>query len=99
MQNRWPIIGPEREWSVVYIEVEEREGSWFVQCGELWADHLTKGEALEVIASLLFTGRAPYVRTTLQNWLWDWHYGEPPKLLEERCTSRDADPKTGVPAA
>jgi len=71
------------------IEAFKQEKSydtgWTVRYGDLWADNLTEGEALEVVATIILTGRAPYLKTDLQNFLWDWKYGwrEQPALLPE----------------
>jgi hypothetical protein len=64
---------------LMYIELESTEHGWYVRCGELWDDHLTRGEALEVVANLILTGKAPYLKTDLQHALWNLKYGN--KLL------------------
>lgn len=65
------------------IELEKREYGWYVRSGELWCEELTGGEALEVVASIILTGRAPYLRNDLQHFLWNSRYGIGPKLLTE----------------
>ena len=59
------------------IELEKREIGWFVRWGELWEDRLMLDEALGAVASIMFTGKAPYLRNDLQHALWNLHYGYP----------------------
>jgi hypothetical protein len=68
----------------MYIELEYTpDAGWFVRYAEIWDDHLTSGEALEVVASLIFTGKAPYLRTDLQHALWNLRHGWEQKLITE----------------
>lgn len=71
------------------IELEKTETGWLVRYGELWEDSLSLDEALGCVASIMFTGKAPYLKNDLQHFLWNIHYcpSELPKLLPERCSA------------
>jgi hypothetical protein len=58
------------------IIIEKLETGWLVRWGELWEDRLTHGEALETVASIIFTGKAPYLKTDLQHFLWNLQYDQ-----------------------
>lgn len=50
------------------------EGDWTVRLGEMYADRLTAGEALETVARWLLTDKAPYVRDPITNVIWDLRF-------------------------
>lgn len=61
---------------------ESRQGGWTVRVGEMYAENLTAGEALETVARWLLTGKAPYLRDPITNAIWDLRYRcEEQKLL------------------
>jgi hypothetical protein len=69
------------------IELEKLETGWLVRWGELWEDRLCLDEALGVVASIMYTGRAPYLKNELQHALWNLHYCVFPNLLPEKARS------------
>ena len=70
------------------IELEKLETGWLVRWGHLSEDHLMLDEALGVVASIMFTGHAPYLKNPIEHILWDskWNPG-PPLLTEYTCCS------------
>jgi hypothetical protein len=64
------------------IELEKQEHGWFVRYGSVWEHSLSLDEVLGCVASILFTGRAMYLRTDFQHAIWNEHY-RPAKLLTE----------------
>ena len=56
------------------IIIEKLETGWLVRWGELWEDRLTRGEALEAVATIILTGKAPYLKNDLQHFLWNLQY-------------------------
>jgi len=71
------------------IELEKRDIGWFVRYGERWEDRLCLDEALGVVASIMYTGHAPYLKNGLEHALWDAKYGsyDDPPLLTERSSA------------
>jgi len=59
------------------IEIEKTKDRR-LECslGRAMADHLTEGEALEVVARIILTGYAPYLKTDLQHLLWNLKYDQ-----------------------
>lgn len=70
------------------IEIEKREGGWFIRCGLLSADMLQWDEALGVVASLMLTGKGHYLKTDWENGLWDMKYRQMPLLPEQSESSK-----------
>jgi len=68
------------------IELEKHEFGWSVRYGHLTEDHLMLDEALGTVASIMFTGKAPYLKNPMQHFLWDIHYNPGPPLLTEHVT-------------
>lgn len=65
------------------IELEKQETGWLVRWGDLWEDSLCLDEALGVVASIMFTGRAPYLKNAVQHAIWDAKYGShPPQITD-----------------
>lgn len=63
------------------IELEKTDTGWCVRYGELWDDRLCLDEALGSVASLMFTGKSPYLKNDLQHALWNMKYGDKQALL------------------
>lgn len=81
----------------IEIEKTEKDGGWLVRVGDLYEDGLTRGEALEVLACLLFgpENGAPYLRNAEQHAAWDAKYRKTDeqraaerKLLEDQRSAR-----------
>jgi hypothetical protein len=70
------------------IELEKLETGWRVRWGQLWEDRLCLDEALGCVASIMFTGHAPYLKNELQHFLWNARYGDIQHLLTEEISSR-----------
>lgn len=68
----------------IRIELEKQETGWLVRYGYLWEDRLCLDEALGCVASIMFTGRAPYLKNEWEHVIWNLKY-DPPKLLPERA--------------
>jgi hypothetical protein len=73
----------------VRIELEKLSTGWFVRCGERWEDRLTLDEALGAVASLMLTGRAPYLKNDVEHALWDLHYGYWQPQLPEHSSAEE----------
>lgn len=69
------------------IELEKSESGWLVRYGDYWEDHLQLDEALGTVASIMFTGHAPYLKNPIQHFLWNAHYNPGPPLLTENACS------------
>jgi hypothetical protein len=69
------------------IELEKQEFGWLVRCGDLWEDSLCLDEALGCVASLMFTGHAPYLKNDFDHAIWDSKYGFHPPLITEKAES------------
>ena len=70
------------------IELEKHESfGWKVRYGDYWEDRLTLDEALGCVASIMFTGKAPYLKNPIEHALWDLRYDPGPPLLTENACS------------
>jgi len=71
----------------IRIVLEKQDNGWLVRYGEFWEDRLCLDEALGCVASIMFTGHAPYLKNELQHYLWNSRYApnDLPKLLPERA--------------
>jgi hypothetical protein len=56
------------------IELESNEEMWFLRWGNLWMDHLTADEALGTIASIIYAGKAGYLKTDEEHAAWNAKY-------------------------
>ena len=53
------------------IELENNEGMWYLRWGKKWMDHLTSDEALGTIASIIYVGKADYLKTDEEHAAWE----------------------------
>lgn len=69
--------------SVPSVTLEKDENGWKVTWGDRWEDHLLCDEALGVVASIIYAGKAPYLRTQYEHDEADRRWGnDPPQGID-----------------